>query len=321
MMNELVSVIVTSYNHSEYLKQRMDSLLKQTYSPVEIIVIDDCSTDESSSVLEEYRHIPNLKLNMLKENGGYANACNLGVKLCKGNYIMFAECDDYNEPDHIEILMRSLLANKTAGVVYCKSNMVDSHGQIFGNDFQNREKLFQSFCSKDVLIPQKMIQKFFLIACVVPNMSAAVIKKEYFQIVGGFDAKYKVCADWDFWCRIAEYCDFYYVSKKLNNFRRHPTTVGNTFGFRMKTLEIFDILYKSFAKLHLNYLEKLKFKAAIGAVWGVDIKDHPVEWMKSFLSVMWQGVKYDQFIIFNLLLWVGKRLYEKTLQRPIIPSV
>jgi len=320
-MNELVSVVVTSYNHAEYLKQRMESLLRQTYSPIEIIVIDDCSTDESVRILYEYIKKPNVEIVVLEKNGGYANACNLGVALCKGDYIMFAECDDYNEPEHIKILMRSFNEEKNSGVAYCRSNMVDRHGQIIGNDFENREKSFKALCSKDTLIPKDMMQKFFLISCVVPNMSAALIRKKYFNVAGGFDPQYKACADWDFWCRISEHCDFYYVSKTLNNFRRHPTTVGNIFGFRTQSLEIFDILYKRFPRMHLNYFEKLKFKAAIGAVWGMQIKEHPVEWMKGFLSMWRQGLKYDHFIIFNLFLWIGKRCYEKTVQRLFITSV
>jgi glycosyltransferase involved in cell wall biosynthesis len=320
-MDELVSIIVTSYNHAEYLKQRMESLLKQTYSPVEIIVIDDCSTDESIIVLDKYVKRPNIEIIALDKNGGHANACNLGVALCKGKYVMFAECDDYNEPEHIEILMRSLLENKTTGAAYCRSNMVDSHGQIIGNDFQHREKSFKDLCSKDTLIPRDMMQKFFLISCVIPNMSAALIKKKYFNVVGGFDTQYKVCADWDFWGRIADHCDFFYISKTLNNFRRHPTTVENKFGFQIQSLEIFDILYKRFSGMHLNYLEKLKFRAAVCTVWGTQIKEHPVEWMKSFFSMWRQGSKYDAFIILNLILWVGKRCYEKTAKRLFITSV
>ncbi|MEI7636306.1 MAG: glycosyltransferase [Syntrophus sp. (in: bacteria)] len=318
-MNDLVSIIITSYNHAEYLKQRMESLLLQTYSPIEIIVIDDGSIDVSVKVLDDYKITPNVEIIALDKNNGYANACNLGVSLCRGEYVMFAECDDYNEPDHIEILMRSLIWNKTAGVAYCRSSMVDSHGHIFRNDFQNREESFKALCYKDTLIPKDMMKKFLLISCVIPNMSAALIKKECFNVVGGFNTQYKACADWDFWCRIAEHWDFFYVSKTLNFFRRHPTTVGNTFGFRTHTLEIFDILYKNYSRMNLNYSEKLKFKAAIGTLWGMHIREHPSEWVKSFLSMWRQGLKYDQYIIINLLLWVGKGCYEKIVKRLFLP--
>jgi len=193
--------------------------------------------------------------------------------------------------------------------------MVDGNGLIYGSDFQYREKLFQTFCNKDVLIPQEMIQKFFLISCVVPNMSAAIIKKNYFKIVDGFDPMYKACADWDFWGRITEHCDFYYVSKALNNFRNHPTTVRNISGIQTSSLEIFDILYKRFSAMNLNYSEKLKFKMAIGSVWGSQAKLYSIKWLKSFPYVWLHSLKYDYFIILYLFLWITRRSYEKILQQ------
>lgn len=301
-MNELVSVIVTSYNHAEYLKQRMDSLLKQTYSPIEIIVVDDCSTDESAAVLEEYRHIPNLRLNMLRENGGYANACNLGVKLCNGKYIMFAECDDYNEPEHIELLMRAILDNKAIGVAYCRSNMVDSERRILGNDFECREKSFKKLCSSDTLISREMIQKFLLISCVVPNMSAAIIRKECFDIVGGFDPKYKACADWDFWCRMAEYHDFYYVARPLNYFRIHENTVRKKASVALQVGEYYDLLYRSFARMNLKFSDGVRFRINLGFAWANFIIINPFDWFRSLPTVWLRSVRHDKLSAFYMML-------------------
>jgi len=311
----LVSIVVTSYNHAEYLDERMQSLFSQTYDNIEINVVDDCSTDKSATVLAQYQSHPKVRITLLRANGGYAKACNIGVALSRGDYIMFAECDDFSEPNQIEVLMENMLQNPSAGVGYCRSNMVNADGLICGSDFEHREKLFKTFCSKDVLIPQKVMQKFFLISCVIPNMSAAIIKKEHFDIVGGFDPRYKVCADWDFWCRITEHCDFYYVSKALNNFRNHPTTVRNTFGIQTSTLEIFDILYNKFSRIKLNFFGKLKFKLAIGSIWASQTKPYPVKWLKSFSYVWFHSLKYDYFIILYLFLWITMRIYEKILLR------
>ena len=320
-MNNLVSIIVTSYNHAEYLDQRMHSLLVQTYGNVEIIIIDDHSTDGSAEVLAKYQEYSQVHLTILTENVGYAKACNLGVSLSSGDYIMFAECDDFNEPTHVEALMEKMLQNPSAGVCYCRSNMVDSDGLIYGSDFQYREKLFQKFCSKDVLIPQKMIQNFFLINCVVPNMSAAIIKKVYFSMVGGFDPKYKACADWDVWRRIAEHCDFYYISEALNNFRNHPTTVRSTFGIEKQVLEIFDILYKSISELNMTIKENIRFRFAIGMVWATYVSPSPKNWAKSFFTIWKMSLKYDKFVLFYLLFALPKRAYlffcKVVFQKPI----
>ena len=293
----------------------MESLIKQTYDNTEIIVIDDCSTDRSAEVLAKYQKYSQVHITLLKENGGYAKAGNLGVDLGRGNYVMFAECDDFSEPEHVEILMEKILKNSSVGVVYCRSNMVDGNGLIYGTDFQYREKLFQAFCSKDILIPQKMIQKFFLISCVVPNMSAAIIKKEYLTMVSGFNPIYKACSDWDFWCRIAEHCDFYYVSTPLNNFRNHPTTVRNTTRVREQSLEIFSILYDNFSKVKLTYIENMKFKLAIGSIWGMQISSNFTEWIKSFYYVWRHSLRYDNFIVFYLIFWIAKEVTTRCYAR------
>jgi glycosyltransferase involved in cell wall biosynthesis len=311
----LVSIVVTSYNHAEYLDARMQSLLSQSYDNIEIKVVDDYSTDKSAEMLARYQSNPKVHITYLQENGGYAKACNIGVGLSRGDYIMFAECDDFSEPNQIEALMEKMLQNPSVGVAYSRSNMVDANGLIYGNDFYYREKSFREFCSKDVLIPQRMMQKYFLMSCVIPNMSAAIIRKKYFDLAGGFDSRYKACADWDFWCRIAEHCDFFYMTQPLNNFRSHPATVRNTSGVRASTLEIFDILYNSYSRIKLTSPEKLKFKLAIGAIWGSQYKQNSLNWLTSFSSVWIHSFKYDYFIIFYLLVWLAGRSSETLFKR------
>ncbi len=306
----LVSVVVTSYNHAEYLDERMQSLFSQTYDNIEINVVDDCSSDKSAAVLAQYQNHPKVHITILQENGGYAKACNIGVSLSRGDYIMFAECDDFSEPDQITALMGQMLQNSNVGVVYSRSNMVDPNGIILGNDFDHREKLFRKFCSKDALIPKRLAQFFFLNSCIIPNMSAAIIRRKYFDLACGFDSRYKVCADWDFWCRMTEHCDFFYIIKNLNNFRNHPTTVRNTAGIQASTLEIFDILYNNFSRMKLTYMEKLKFKLSVAAVWGSQYKENPINWLRSFSSVWFHSFKYDNFIICYLFVWIAMRSFE-----------
>ena len=292
----LVSIVVTSYNHAEYLDQRMKSLLLQTYGNLEIIVVDDHSTDGSAEVFDKYRKYPHVYITILAENGGYARACNYGVKISNGDYIMFAECDDFNDPIYVEIRMEKMLQNPHVGVGYCRSNMVNANGFVYGVDFQYREKAFQSFCYKDVLIPHAIVRKFFLFSCIIPNMSAAIIRKNYFKSIGGFNPRYKACADWDFWCRIAEKCDFYYIAKPLNFFRNHASTVRNNMGAITPTLEIYNILYREGSNIELSLNETIKFKLAMGSIWAQQIARNPKEWLLSLSETCLKSMKYDFFI-------------------------
>jgi len=308
-MNDLVSVIVTSYNHAEYLDQRMESLLNQTFERIEIIVIDDCSTDGSINVLEKYKKYPHIQIVALKENSGYANACNTGVSLCNGDYIMFAECDDYDEPEHIEKLVKYLDGVDNIGVAFCRSKMVDSRGIIYGTDFQYREKSFKAQCTQNTLLAKKVIQNYFLISCVIPNMSAALIRKKYFNRISGLSPLFRACADWDFWCRIAEHCDFFYIRSPLNYFRTHPTTVRSTFGIALPMSEIFSLLYNAFSNLQLSFSERLRFRINVGFLWANYLTSNPVQWIRDFIPIWRHSIKYDRASIIYFLLGSGKKMY------------
>lgn len=318
-MNNLVSAIVTSYNHAEYLEIRMESLLAQTYEDIEIIVIDDCSTDGSTKVLEKYRKNPKIEVVVLDTNGGYANASNLGVSLCKGEYIMFAECDDFSEPTQVEMLAKHLSENKGVGVAYCRSSIVDKDGKIIGDDFTLREKAFKKCCIGNTLITKSMMQKFLLNSCVIPNMSAALLKKDIITQVGGLSNAYKICADWDLWCKIATRTDFYYVTLPLNNFRTHSSTARNTFGIKVQIYEIHKLLYCAAPMFNLSLYEKFKFRINCGAIWARSFNENPMEWMRSFPFLWWKSLEYDKLSFAYLFIGflskafklVRKKFYRK----------
>ncbi|MFZ2197026.1 MAG: glycosyltransferase [Thermodesulfovibrionales bacterium] len=305
-MNDLVSIIVTSYNHAEYLKKRIDSLLDQTYKNLEIIVVDDCSTDGSIVILEDYKKYNHIRVIALEKNTGHANASNLGADMASGNYIMFAECDDFDSPLHVETLVRSLKDHGDAGVAYCRSAMVDDKGEVFGDDLQVREPAFQTLCSSDTMIPGPRMQRFLLKSCVIPNMSAALIRKNIFDAVGGLSLSYTACADWDLWCRIAENSDFYFVTESLNSFRSHPTTVRNTAPIKVQLSDIFDLLYAASSRTTLTLAERLKFRINIAVLWANYLLPETRSWMKSFPGIWIKTLKYDKLSIIFLVLVLFK---------------
>lgn len=304
---ELISVIVTSYNHAEYLDERMESLLSQTYGNLEIIVVDDCSTDRSLEVLRKYGKYGHVKIVALEKNVGYANASNFGASICHGEYIMFAECDDFSAPSHVEQLHGKMVGKENIGVAYCRSNMVDGNGNVFGDDFYYRESSFKSLCFQNTLILQPDIQRFFLFSCVIPNMSAALIRKKFFDLVGGLSPAYRVCADWDFWCRISLHCDFYYVVYPLNNFRSHLMTVRSTSGIQAPLVEIISLLYGSFENVSLSFLGQLKFRIHVGFIWSSYLSHGLLDWLMAFPSIWRQSLKYDKLSLLFLLFGIVEK--------------
>ena len=113
MKKDLVSIIVPVYNASKYLENCLNSILKQTYNNIEVILIDDGSTDNSLEICKEYKKNDKRIKIIHKENGGISSVRNLGVKESKGKYICFVDSDDYIEKDYVEVLYSGIKKYKT----------------------------------------------------------------------------------------------------------------------------------------------------------------------------------------------------------------
>lgn len=109
MKKEKISIIVCAYNTEQYISKCLDSLIHQSYQNLEIIVVNDCSKDATSKILEEYeKKDPRILLFSNKENKGLAYSRNLGLKKASGNYIGFIDSDDYVDQDYYEKLINSI---------------------------------------------------------------------------------------------------------------------------------------------------------------------------------------------------------------------
>lgn len=105
-MEDLISIIVAVYNAKWYLEKCVNSLINQTYRNLEIILVDDVSTDNSGEICDDFQKKDERIKVIHKENGGHADARNAGIKASKGNYIFFVDNDDYIDSDLIECLYK-----------------------------------------------------------------------------------------------------------------------------------------------------------------------------------------------------------------------
>jgi len=307
---DLISVIVTNYNHAKYLDQRMESLLAQTYPNIEIIVIDNCSTDNSLDVLAKYKKYSHVRIIVQEKNVGCVGSSNLGVSLSHGQFFMFAEADDYNAPSQIELLHKAMAGNEEIGVAFSRSYLVDAGSKIFDEDFNHRDRSFKAFCSKDTLIPKCLAQRFLLFSLIIPNFSAVLFRRKYFDLAGGL-VPYKSCADWEFWFRMSRCCDFYYLTTPLNYFRRHGASTQSLMGIQLLIIDIMELLYTESRKAALTFWEKFQFRVNIGVIWGRYRKPAPAIWWKCFPSIWWQSLKYDKLSLVFLMLAFIKRGTER----------
>lgn len=125
-----ISIIVPVYNVQEYLGKCLDSLLNQTLSNIEIIVVNDGSTDSSQKIIDQYKAAsPEKILAFSKENGGLSDARNFGIDRASGEYIAFVDSDDYVSPNMMEE-MHQLAVSNEAEMVICNLQKVDENGNV-----------------------------------------------------------------------------------------------------------------------------------------------------------------------------------------------
>ena len=307
----LVSIVFTSYNHREYLKQALDSLVNQTYPNLEIIIIDDCSTDGSQEILKEYEHYDNINLKLeTKNSGSYVKASNYGASFAKGEYILFAQCDDFAEANQIETLIKEFEKNPSVGVVFSKSHLVDEKGMVFTDDFMGREKSFKEAVNKTSLISGSKMKEFLSFSCVIPNLSAALIKHSLFKEINGLSEEYLVVADWEFWLDLTEKTDFYYVSQPLNYFRQHATTIRSSIKMKIQIVEIYKMFYNHLFKNELSDIQKRKLKVGAGAVWFSFFVEKKKIWLGCFWGVHSDIKKIEQRNLHYLFLGAKKHVWE-----------
>lgn len=306
----LVSIVVASYNHAEYLVERMDSLVNQTYQHIEILVIDDRSPDNSVEILNRYTTHPKVKLLVRETNGGWVTVSNQGVETTTGEYVLFANCDDDCLPGMVEQLVLAMQANPTAGVAFCRSLMVDEKGVVTGDDFAIREPAFRLRCAKDTLIEREEMRRFLLHSCVIPNLSAALIRRACFDRVGLLSHDYKACSDWDIFFRIADHFDFCYVAEPLNKFRQHTTTIRSATKGRVTYDEFFRLLLGQVRSKQLTAAERAKYRLHVMYLWAIDLLRPSTSGIVNFAHHLGNVARQDPAALVFLPVALCKRVLE-----------
>jgi glycosyltransferase involved in cell wall biosynthesis len=310
MVPGLVSLVVASYNHAEYLHRRMESLIDQTYQNIEILVIEDCSPDNSLEVLRKYEFHPKFRLIVREKNGGWVTVSNQGVEESSGEFVLFANCDDDCDPRMVERLVLAMRMNPTAGIAFTRSLLVDENDNVLMNDFVIRERAFRKHCANDTLISGAQMGRYLLHSCVIPNLSAALIRKECFSSVGLLSSAYRVCSDWDLFFRIAEKYNVAYVAEPLNKFRQHATTIRSVTKDRITYEEYFRLLLGQIRLINLNFFERCRFRSHVMYLWGRHLFSQPWMGVRNFSYHLTRVLHLDPmalvFIIPGLMIGIFK---------------
>lgn len=222
----LVSVIVPNYNHARFLRQRIDTILAQTFQDFELILLDDCSTDDSRSILSSYaadRHVSAVEFNSVN-SGSTFKQWNKGMRLTRGEYIWIAESDDYAEPHFLERLVPVLDSKPPVVLASCRSWRVDADGQLerYADSHSPRLAHYATGAEVD---GKEQCRDHVVDFSGVWSTSSVLFRASVYRSVGGADETLRFSGDSKTWAAMAQTGRIAFLSEPLNFHRVHIVTV------------------------------------------------------------------------------------------------
>ena len=217
MKNDMISIIIPIYNVEKYLEKCLDSILNQTYKNLEIILIDDGSTDNSPNICNSYCEKDKRIKIIHKNNEGVSSARNKGIELSTGKYIVFIDSDDYVSNEHIEVLYDCIISNNVDLVI---SNLIDisEDGIILNNEEKESFLMNKDQCLKELLSEDN----FYHLCC------GNIYRKDLLEKIR-FNCKYRIAEDLDFLYRyIKQISSAYFLSKNTYYYLKREGSATNS---------------------------------------------------------------------------------------------
>jgi glycosyltransferase involved in cell wall biosynthesis len=202
-----VSVVIPAYNADRHLADAVDSALRQTFRDVEILIVDDGSTDGTPAVLSAYGE----RINVLRQaNLGVARARNAGTQAARGRYVAFLDADDVWLPEKIEKQVIALADTQDHRACYSSFTLVSSDLTVLRRSPRRAS----------------LVEDLLLLGNVVGTPSTVMCERALVLEAGGFDPTQSLGADWDLWLRLALRTEFAYIDEPLVRYRIHDANMS-----------------------------------------------------------------------------------------------
>jgi len=244
---------MTIYNGAEFMEKAIDSVLNQTYRNIELIILNDGSTDATEAIaLEKQRQDHRINYFINEENLGLSQSRNKAMKLAQGDLIAITDADDINVPHRFELQVSQLLKHPEVDIIGSSVTLVNNKNEICDVWYYPLE--------------HNEIKEGLETASTVANPSC-MFKREVFSRLGGYTAELIICEDWDFFYRAGSYFRFANISEPLVFYRFHENntsvtkleyTVMYATCFRLALHEKwYRSGVKEFAEAHPEYISQL----------------------------------------------------------------
>ncbi|MFM0438532.1 glycosyltransferase [Paraburkholderia strydomiana] len=306
----ITSIIVPFFNQLQYLEQCLTSALAQTLHDIEVIVVDDGSSEDPSPVIARHN---DSRVKVIKQpNAGVAHARNTAISVARGEFLAFLDADDWLAPTMVETLVGVLRQNIDTGLAYCDITRVDANGKTAD---EHRIAGCRPELSGNIL-PALIAGGYFPPASVV--VRASVVEQ-----VGGFEPQLGGCCDWDLWIRIAAagykalFCNerlaFYRLhGQSMSKNQQHmqdaalATLMKNMSSYPRQMAEATNVLIQSSATIWSNNVEAANKIHRLEQIIA-DLKTYISQLIdgKNWLETQWhsnlEAIKQKEAIIGELL--------------------
>jgi len=302
-----VSVLITNYNHDLFLEQRINSVLNQTYQDFEVVILDDCSTDNSAFIINSYATHPKVSKVLVSETntGNPFKQWIASLPYLKGDFIWIAESDDFADLRFLEICM-SYIRKYQCLFVHTDSYIVDEYDNIKERYSDKKNAYFKTDFWKHNQFSNSSntMNTYFLFENIVNNVSSAVFHRSFLSSSDKRElTKFRNVGDYYFFLDIVYQTSYSYISEPLNYFRFHQNN------FTKKNYETGRL---GFEVLHMlsDYINKIKISNPTFLIssfrhYEYLILKHgksyfQVSWKRT-LKFMWFAIKQKHLNVFDAL--------------------
>ena len=253
------TVIIPNYNHAPYLRERIDSVLNQTFTDFELILLDDKSDDDSATLLLSYAedsHVSHVILNETNSGSTFIQ-WHKGFNLARGEYIWIAESDDFADVHFLQTAYDIIQKEKDTALLYFKSNVVNSKSEITHRHEAEEANSYMKYEGSE------FIKKAMLRGNSIINASSAIFCKKFLPASeDNLYMKFRYCGDWLFWTIIASQGNVVRVNKYYNYFRMHTAKVTpKSLVNGLRYIEGDSLLVKVSSMARLSAFEIMKLRS------------------------------------------------------------
>ncbi len=228
-MNDIISIILPTYNGSRFIKKSLDSIINQTYENWELIIVDDCSVDETPNIIKEYvKKDKRIKSIRNEINQKLPASLNIGFREAKGDYLTWTSDDNFYEPNAIEKMLEVLENNPKSDFVYANMYLIDEEDNILK------------------LKPRKNVNTLYNGCCIG---ACFMYKRELYAKFGDYDENAFCAEDYEYWLRLwSNGVNFFLLKEYLYYYRDNSQSLSATKQ---------DLVAKTPALVKLKYWDKV----------------------------------------------------------------